>query len=223
MNVIIERDIDCSGLIVTCTPLVNSDSAVSGVKSKRLEFEVGYGSISLRLSDKELHILLLNQRGLYDLALLRWESMISVSQWLASRVILKRKDTYNLHATLKKKSDIEKKSSLKHRKDMSKMNETEVIEAHTDLTGDTNTDTNPDTNPEMIKLSLDRSVELPKEARKQWKSRNLPALRGMEVKISAHQDLDLLIITVTLLIPQPVLEDKQVKKLIDYHVYDEKG
>ena len=39
-------------------------------------------------------------------------------------------------------------------------------------------------------------VELPADAKKQWKSRNLPIIRGMEVKVVAYQEMELLVFQV---------------------------
>lgn len=51
--------------------------------------------------------------------------------------------------------------------------------------------------------------------------RNLPVVRGLAVKITAWQDLEMLVMLVTLSVPIPQLKDKEVKKMIDFHDYDE--
>jgi hypothetical protein len=64
-NIMIERDEDCAGIIVTCTPITYPKESLSATLSSQvnLQSEIGYGSTSIKLSDKELHVLLLNQRG----------------------------------------------------------------------------------------------------------------------------------------------------------------
>jgi hypothetical protein len=62
----IERDEDCAGIIITCTPIIYPKESLSTLLSlpqPNLQSEIGYGSTSIKMSDKELHILLLNQRG----------------------------------------------------------------------------------------------------------------------------------------------------------------
>jgi hypothetical protein len=77
-------------------------------------------------------------QGLYDLALSRWESMVSVAQWLVSRIVLKR---------------TERKQEF---------NSTSEIVGSV-------TASNQSYSPDMIELTVNRKVELPVEARKQWK------------------------------------------------------
>ena len=97
---VIERDEDDSGIIITVTPISSlsdgraSSSSGAGrtVTLAGVERDPTYGSTSLRVSDKELRVLLLNQRGLYDLAMGRWSSMITVANWLSSRIVLQRSD-----------------------------------------------------------------------------------------------------------------------------------
>ena len=80
---------------------------------------------------------------------------------------------------------------------------------------------------EVVELILNRKVELPQEAKKQWKSRNLPVIRGMEVKVVAFQELEMLVFQVTLSIPQPDVEVLAVAaaggegKLIDFASFNE--
>ena len=97
-NMVIERDEDDCGVIITVTPVQSlatpPGTAAAGrtLTLANLVRDPMYGSTSLRVSDKELRILLLNQRGLYDLAMVRWSSMVTVANWLSSRVVLSRTD-----------------------------------------------------------------------------------------------------------------------------------
>ena len=97
-NVLIERDVNRSGLVITCTPLppplsystygsdVSTDSTQHSLESG------GFGSTILFLPDVELRVLLVNQRGLFEMAVSRWDSMVTVSRWLCTRMTLKSKN-----------------------------------------------------------------------------------------------------------------------------------
>ena len=46
--------------------------------------------IVIKLSDQELQVLLINQRGLYDISTLKWATMQSIGQWLITKIICTR-------------------------------------------------------------------------------------------------------------------------------------
>jgi hypothetical protein len=48
------------------------------------------GPITVAVSDKELQVLLINQRSLYILAQTKWSCMEMVAQWLATRITIKK-------------------------------------------------------------------------------------------------------------------------------------
>ena len=48
------------------------------------------GPMMIDVADKELQILLINQRGLYLLSQIKWSCMEMVAQWLSSRIQVKR-------------------------------------------------------------------------------------------------------------------------------------
>jgi hypothetical protein len=74
----ITRDEDCQGMTVKCTPLRSPGAIASG------------GPIFLHVTDKELEVLLVDQRGLYDLALKKWSAMEAIARWLVSRLEVRR-------------------------------------------------------------------------------------------------------------------------------------
>jgi hypothetical protein len=76
VNVSMIRDDDSSAIVIHCVPLQMSS--------------LSHGIITLNITDKELIILLINQRSLFNLALTKWSSMEMVAVWLASRLIIKK-------------------------------------------------------------------------------------------------------------------------------------
>ena len=177
----------------------------------------------------------------------KWESMISVSQWLASRINLRRTDKLELKLIDDKKNVLQNVPGnfpgnvLQISNGDSEIKGTEILTLpHIDSpknnnnddtknscnnadnlntshdSNDSNNHDNEDNNnnndsdknkimkvnrrndillsysPDMIELDLTRSVDLPLEAKKNWKSRNLPVVRGMEVKINCVQHIHIL-------------------------------
>ena len=204
-----------------------------------------YGSTSLRVSDKELRILLLNQRGLYDLAMVRWSSMVTVANWLSSRVVLSRTDMALPAKPTGTPGRFKAAGSTSPPKKVS-LTEPGVLERSMMAAGGggavggekyTSAGSN---RAEVVELKLNRKVppappsptprhlatphhpyvilcplltphtthmpcvrptrhsqvELPSDAKKQWKSRNLPIIRGMEVRVVAYQEMELLVFQV---------------------------
>ena len=71
LHISMSRDQQSASILIHCTPRQNSSS---------------HGVITLVVSDKELLILLINQKSLFNLALTKWSSMEAVGEWLASRL-----------------------------------------------------------------------------------------------------------------------------------------
>ena len=244
-NMIIERDEDDSGIIITVTPISSltdgraTSSPSSGAGRTVTLAGVGrdptFGSTSLRVSDKELRVLLLNQRGLYDLAMGRWSSMITVANWLSSRIVLQRSDmvvptkSTGTPGILKFKGLGSTSPPKKVTLTQPGILENTMKEAGggAGAVGGEKYTAAANNITEVVELILNRKVELPQEAKKQWKSRNLPVIRGMEVKIVAFQELEMLVFQVTLSIPQPDVEVLAVAaaggegKLIDFASFNE--
>ena len=78
MDVVVVRNVACDGITLELTPL---STGVGDVDS---------GPMMIDVADKELQILLINQRGLYLLSQLKWSCMEMVAQWLSSRIQVKR-------------------------------------------------------------------------------------------------------------------------------------
>lgn len=77
MDVTVLRAEDCQSVTVLCQP------KTEGVGS------VDSGPVSIILHDKELQVLLINQRGLYLLAQSKWSCMEMVAQWVSTRIRVK--------------------------------------------------------------------------------------------------------------------------------------
>jgi hypothetical protein len=55
----------------------------------------------------------------------------------------------------------------------------------------------------MLDVQLDRRVDVSNNLQLQWKSRNVPNIMGMDMSIHAWQDLEMLVIRVSLTLPLP--------------------
>ena len=85
----ISRSAACDALSVVFTPVKNQSNLDSG-------------PIYLTIQDKELQVLLINQRSLFLLSKTKWTAMQMISQWIVSRLQLKRVrvvETYDLAGT----------------------------------------------------------------------------------------------------------------------------
>ena len=74
VDVSMVRDLRSTSVHIHCTPRLNSSSS--------------QGMVTLTVSDRELLILLINQRTLFTLALTKWSFMEAVGSWLATRLIV---------------------------------------------------------------------------------------------------------------------------------------
>lgn len=73
VDVSIMRDLRSTSLHIHCNPHQGSSS-------------LSQGMVTLTVSDRELLILLVNQRTLFNLALTKWSSMEAVGSWLTTRL-----------------------------------------------------------------------------------------------------------------------------------------
>lgn len=76
VDLAISRNVRCDGLIIIATP------SQSGLLAS--------GPVTITLMDRELQILLINQRSLYLLAQSKWSCMQMIAQWLSSRINVRR-------------------------------------------------------------------------------------------------------------------------------------
>lgn len=104
-NLLISRNEECSGLLLICTPLSNS--------SARNPLDTG--PITVTINDKELQVLLVNQRSLFLLAQTKWSCMEMVAQWLASRITIRKIKLFDNEtsdfASLKRSLNIQAKAT----------------------------------------------------------------------------------------------------------------
>ena len=165
VDVSVERVGDCTGLIVQATPRLGA------LLSKE---SMDTSPITMFMHDKELKVLLINQRGLFDLALKKWSCMEMIAKWLLSRMTINRiaLPVYE-----------------------SKTNLTDVV-THYDNTGKTVDTVDPKSNQARtyFEVIVNRSVDLSKETIKQWRARNVPKLANVRIfhDVTAKQDLDML-------------------------------
>ena len=83
VEVMVQRNVEGNGTTLVCRPL-------DGSSVKKSNNNQNNSPITLFLHDKELLVLMINQRGMYDMALSKWSSMEAVAQWLTSRLRVKR-------------------------------------------------------------------------------------------------------------------------------------
>lgn len=233
---ILRRD-ECDGLLIHCTPL----AGIFNVGSQRN----AAGPVTLTVFDRELQVLLINQHGLFMLALSRWSSMEMVAKWLLTRIIIRKVRTVD-HSGLDDASEhlkpVEPKDADDNGSEVSKISG--GLEGMKELTGgdgspqkegsqeDENSlgsDFTPWTNLDslekkpapkpvannpvsknnfprsliMLDVQLNRRIELSKDLRTQWKSRNVPKITGIQVDLTAVQDLEMLVFNVKVTIPHP--------------------
>lgn len=81
MKVAVTRDLDCSGITVQCSPLQPISDPNPSATSH---------AVTIHMTDKELQVLLINQRGLFTLAQSKYSSMEMIAQWITSRLRVKR-------------------------------------------------------------------------------------------------------------------------------------
>lgn len=102
VDIVIVRNLDCNGLVVHVVPMqgknatsitkvgVDTNAMLIKLQSLDAKKSIENGPITIAIHDKELQVLLVNQRGLLVEAQNKWSSMIAVAEWLASRVVVKR-------------------------------------------------------------------------------------------------------------------------------------
>ena len=85
VDLVILRNDECNGLIIHCTPLAGIYNP--GQKKDKSK---AAGPVTIAVRDSELQVLLINQYGLYKLAMVQWGSMEMVAQWLSGRLIVRK-------------------------------------------------------------------------------------------------------------------------------------
>lgn len=213
---IIRNDL-CDGLIINCQP-------IAGIYN-RGEKNNSSGPITILLHDKELQVLLINQSGMFVLATMKWASMEIVAQWLAQRLIIRKVKAFDpinndddgdvnsnlsiLSNTIN--SDVLMNNAINNNDNTTLM--TNSLNNHNELKNIKSNElviSRPTTQNAkrsrmfvMLDVQLDRKIEISPNLQLQWKSRNVPNIAGMEAYLNAWQDLEMLIINITLILPLP--------------------
>jgi len=102
VDIVIMRNLDCNGIVVHVVPIqgkaatsitkvgVDTHIALQKLQSLDSKKSIENGPITIALHDKELEVLLVNQRGLLTQAYSKWQSMIAVGEWLSNRLRVRR-------------------------------------------------------------------------------------------------------------------------------------
>jgi hypothetical protein len=195
VDVEVERSESSNGLIIRATPRQGSL-----LTTNKMELH----PITLFVHDKELLVLLINQRGLYTLALTKWSCLEMVARWLLSRIQINRIPIpmYSSKASV----NFDDTGTLVLPPDPS-------ATSHRDLTHET---TSVKT---YFEVYLDRTVEIDQEIKQYWFAHNLPVLNGVRVNydLTARQEMEMLYITIhltlTFLHPSVTLRRKKEKEI----------
>ena len=240
-QVTITRSEDCQAVSIVCVPQREGVGAVDS------------GPVTLSLYDRELQVLLINQRGLYTLAQSKWSALEMVAQWLSSRLRVRAVrvlgagdpvpvvETAAMREAAKRKKFIEDGGSpglvagggasslfspIKAAPaSLAKEAQDRRDQAVASSLGDFADLAPAGRKPVMLDVYVDRDVEVAKEALRQWRSRNVPAIPDMTVSLSARQDLDLLRFEVALTFPPPKLRRlrnaQAADGLVDYNALND--
>lgn len=203
----ITRNMECDGIHISILPMNSSEP------------------LSLDIHDKELQVLLINQRSLFLLSQSKWECMAMVCQWLATRVKFRRVLLTGNRADDKQIKDDDDESitsqistgttsfsvsSVGGTASFSKKNENEsaVVSAQPSLVDVPN-------NGELhmiYEIDLNRKVDIPQDAYKQWRSRNIPGINGLQINLKCSQELEMLRFDITITVPHSHIFRKNLAK-----------
>ena len=224
MSVTISRDIECSGLIVKCVPQPGALRVQENTK-----FDTG--PVTLFLHDKELQVLLINQRGLFNLAQTKWSCMIMIAQWIISRLRARRVPVFREHQITtgsepggafetsipdnveegNQNNRVEESSdTVSVDKDLVLVKEEQPVVASTDEEGAVKDE---DAGPMLLEVHVDRTVDIADDVVALWQARNVPNLLGSSYSVSALQDLEMLNFTISLRIPDQVTGERLYNRL----------
>lgn len=217
VDLLISRNLDCNGLQVQCTPIAGLFGAG------------GIGPVTITISDYELEVLLISQHGLFDKGKQRWDSMAVIANWIAGRLHVRKVLTSTSIEVLAPKpahsiaNDLESVASQ-----LTYENEDAANAANTLTTKNmTTTYKGKDaiTSSQsllMLEVYIDRHIDISTTLIDHWKSRNVTKILGLDVSISARQDLETMEILVTILVPSKLTHKKLLDEQDIQHA-DEKG
>lgn len=192
VDVLISRNDECTGLLFRIIPTAGLVNA----KSRNI------GPIVLTMSDNELEVLLINQHGLFEQAMSKWSAMQTVANWLLGRIYF-RKIIADYSITDNQQSLM--KTTLTHDKavENSLDNKDLVMQSST-------------YNPELMKtieqeaqantlllldVKIQSYIEISSSIIEHWKQRNVSKIVGLDIQVNAWQDLEVLVISVKLNLP----------------------
>lgn len=193
IDIVATRNDDCTGVIVTCRPVAFSKSAATSAEAKNNAIvDVAANTVVIDVSDLEIGVLLINQRGLFKLSMVKWNCMQSVAEWIINRTKCQR---VTIPATY-----------------MSR-----------DILTDTASNDIRRSPGNVLQVSVDRSIDVHESIINQWKSRNIPSIKGMAATLSLKQEQNMLRLEVLLSFPPPNQRKQYIKRpeitLIDYRSY----
>ena len=190
VDVSIERADNCSGILVKAVPRLGALLSKESMDTT---------PITIFMHDKELKVLLINQRGLFALALNKWSCMEMIAKWLLGRMTINR-IPLPIYDT--------------------KHSTTDVV-TQFDNTGKAVNDVDSDPGDARARtyfeVIVNRSIDMNKETVKQWRARNVPNLANVRIEheVTAKQDLDMLYFHVVLklaFIPPHVITFRKKEK-----------
>lgn len=206
IDLLISRNDDCSGVVIRVTPL-------AGLFHKEV------GPVVLHVSDHELEVLLISQHSLFEKGMDKWASMSIVAQWLAGRVLIKKIAASNqpplLNASTMRPLTstgrglpllMGRESTTIHEEDEASVNSQLTLSARGNNKDDdlsVNTDQLV-ANPHallLLDVKIDTHIELAKALVDSWRAAHVPKLIGLDVKVRAWQDLEVMAIAIDLAVP----------------------
>lgn len=219
VDLTILRNDECDGLIIHCLP-------VAGIYNRNRK-STATGPVTILVHDRELRVLLVNQYGLFIAATSRWSAMEMVAQWIAQRLSVRKVKTLDItmvddtsmvdgensrgptampgNVILEEPSffsaiTYDEPSSAVKAMDAS---EEQLVAAVSRPSTSTRGGIKKPNTLVILDVQLDRKVEISNNLQMQWKSRNIPNIAGMEVVLTAVQELEMLVINVKIVLPLP--------------------
>ena len=193
IDITIERNIDCSGMSIKCVPL---KGATVG--------QAGGGSVELTVYDKELLVLMINQRSLFLLSQTKWSSLVSVAEWFITLVRCRRIYVRKIREVPAADSASRPQAAL----NVITASGTTASSSDPSLaipfaapTIDVDLKEEVETLQTLLDVSLNRDVPIDKAAFLQWRSRHVPRINGLSCKLVGTQSSETLILQVQLKVP----------------------
>lgn len=178
VDVFIERNTNCTGLNINISPQKGMTIG-----------QADGGSVSLVIYDKELLVLMVNQRGLYVLAQTKWESLLVLADWLVSRINIKR--IFVRSAPVEESLGKTKKLSHKTQTPKNDFKDINMLDKTSSDHANETVDVELQETEKLqvlLDVKIDRSVHIERTAFLQWRSRKVPKLQKLNCKLFAFQE-----------------------------------